>query len=98
MKHIWTGEGTPDGYLYCKTCGAIRCDKTLNAECPGKPPRIATRKPEKKVVWFASGGGIRKAGPYATQVAAVNAMRLVRKSKFDPVFPDDIFVWPEEVE
>ena len=48
-----------------------------------------------KVVWFAKGGGIAKCGPHESQVAATNAMRLAGDGP--KMFPDDVFVWPEEV-
>ncbi len=44
------------------------------------------------VVWFARGAGIKRAGPYATQVEAVAAMRA---TDGDPV--KGCFVWPEVV-
>lgn len=63
----------------------------------------------KKIVWFARGGGIKKAGPFDSQVAAVRAMKLIDEGP-NPVrcgnsfreplrggFPSDVFVWPEEV-
>jgi len=31
-----------------------------------------------KVQWFARGGGIAKAGPFKTQIAATDAMRLIK--------------------
>ena len=45
-----------------------------------------------KIVWFARGAGIKKAGPYPTQVEAVAAMR---GTSGDPVA--GCFVWPESV-
>jgi len=48
-----------------------------------------------KIVWFARGGGIARCGPYPTQVAAVDAMRLADKTRGE--FPPDVFVWPEPV-
>jgi len=47
-----------------------------------------------KVLWFARGGGIARCGPFKSQVAAVDAMRLVKKVNGSE-FPPDIFVWPE---
>lgn len=79
---------------------------------------------QKEIKWFARGGGIAKAGPFDTQIQAVNSMRLVTETdeeyrratagdwricksgfidprsvrpQFKGGFPDDIFVWPEEV-
>jgi hypothetical protein len=54
-------------------------------------------KPAKKIVWFARGGELAKSGPYHTQVAAVNAVRLANPKDND-VFPPNAFVWPEEVD
>jgi len=62
----------------------------------------------KKIVWFARGGGIKKAGPFDFQVAAVKALELIDEgpavrcgdSFREPLrggFPSDMFVWPEEV-
>lgn len=60
-----------------------------------------------KIVWYARGGGIAKMGPFDTQVAAVNAMRLAPlkegiwttraqvRAREAQIFPKDIFVWPE---
>ncbi len=51
-----------------------------------------------KVVWFAKGGGIAKAGPFKDQVEAAAALTLVPKGPHDlRVKPDDAFVWPERV-
>ena len=66
----------------------------------------------KKVKWFARGGGIAQMGPFDTQIAATNAMRLVKRPARTRIahdgclvhepeqrqeFPPDVFVWPEEV-
>lgn len=45
----------------------------------------------KRIVWFARGGGIKRCGPFKTQVEAAEAMELVGGG-----FPADVFVWPEE--
>lgn len=50
-----------------------------------------------KIVWFARGGDIAKCGPFSTQIEATNAMRLVKNSKNNDIFPDNVFVWPEEI-
>jgi hypothetical protein len=75
----------------------------------------------KTIKWFARGGDIVKAGPFDTQIKAVNSMRLITESdadyqkarlnfindgwagrdfrpQFKGGFPDNVFVWPEEVE
>ncbi len=58
----------------------------------------------KAIVWFAKGGGIAKNGPFGSQIEAVNSMRLEPQRAGYGVaedlrlFPDDVFVWPEEVE
>lgn len=52
---------------------------------------------KKKIVWFARGGGIVRVGPFKSQIEATNAMRLVAKEGRRDVFPDDVFVWPEEM-
>jgi hypothetical protein len=52
----------------------------------------------KKVVWFAKGGGIARCGPYKSQIEAANAMRLAPlkdPAKQNCIFPDNTFVWPE---
>lgn len=69
------------------------------------------KKKKKKIVWFARGAGIMKAGPFKTQIEAVNAMRLREETaeeyatatwagnrkRLKGGFPDNVFVWPEEV-
>lgn len=60
----------------------LPCAKTLAAkDVPTKDQYFAqlqeARKP-KQIVWFARGGGIAKCGPFASQIDAVNAMRLVK--------------------
>lgn len=37
------------------------------------------KKPTKKIEWFARGGGILRTGPFPTQIAATNAIRLVKR-------------------
>ena len=49
-----------------------------------------------RIVWFAAGGGIAKMGPYETQIAATNALRLGDDRPTHRQFPKDAFVWPEE--
>lgn len=51
----------------------------------------------KKIVWFARGGGIVRAGPYKSQVEATKALIMVNSPDGSPRFPLDAFVWPEEV-
>lgn len=57
----------------------------------------------KKIVWFARGGGIAKSGPFKTQALAAKSMRLVAPTPvygqplITKLFPDDVFVWPEEI-
>jgi hypothetical protein len=62
--------------------------------------------------WYARCGGIRKQGPFATQIDAVNSIRQVPESEREYAsamlygeeprarrmeeFPTDTFVWPEE--
>jgi hypothetical protein len=49
-------------------------------------------KTKKSVRWFGRGGGIKKCGPFESQLAAVKAMMTTEG------FPiDDCFVWPELV-
>lgn len=50
---------------------------------------------ERSVVWYARGGGVKKCGPFRTQIDAVNSMRLATDRN---AFPADVFVWPEIVE
>jgi hypothetical protein len=58
---------------------------------------------KRKIQWFARGGGIARCGPFKSQIEATNAMRLVkREATIHEVeqrceFPDNVFVWPEEV-
>ena len=47
-------------------------------------------------VWFAAGGGICRKGPYPTQRAAWESMRLDKPGPGSP-FPDDTHVWPEYI-
>lgn len=44
----------------------------------------------RRVSWFARGAGIARSGPYKSQVAATEALRLEGGG-----FPSDAFVWPE---
>jgi len=56
---------------------------------------------KKKTVWFARGGGIVQSGPFVTQVAAVESMRLAPDNRYpgdEQLFPADVFVWPEEID
>jgi hypothetical protein len=48
-------------------------------------------------MWFAAGGGIAKTGPFETQTAAFDSLRLVSPPTAFP-FPRDVVVWPEMVE
>lgn len=65
-----------------------------------------------KIVWYARGGGIAKAGPFATQIQATNSLRQVTETdreyqyatrngvhrpRLCGGFPADAFVWPEEI-
>lgn len=47
--------------------------KTKRKTKPAKKP------PAERVQWFARGGGIARCGPFKDQIAATNAMRLVKK-------------------
>lgn len=51
---------------------------------------------EPEVEWYASGGGIKKCGPFSTQSEAYKAMILKDQSLH--IYPADIVVWPEEIE
>lgn len=51
------------------------------------------RREDVPVVWFARGGGVKRMGPFATQAQAARALVLTN----DRGFPDDAFIWPEEV-
>lgn len=62
--------------------------------------------------WYARGGGVRKQGPFGSQIEAVNSLRQIPESEreyaramfYDEAprarrveeFPPDAFVWPEE--
>lgn len=69
-------------------------------------------KPRKKIRWFARGGGIFRCGPFASQLAATEALRQVhetddqyaaalangaKRKQYRGGFPADAFVWPEEI-
>lgn len=45
---------------------------------------MATKKKKKSkrptIVWFARGGGITKAGPFATQIEAVASMKMLTET------------------
>ena len=45
--------------------------------------------------WFARGGGVKRCGPFKTQIEATNALRMVEREG-GQLFPPDMFVWPEE--
>jgi len=59
----------------------------------------------KKIKWFARGGGILKAGPFNNQIEATKSMIILNHcdnpicpcKTVAPTFPDNVFVWPEEV-
>lgn len=66
----------------------------------------------RKIVWFARGGGILRAGPFRSQTAAAAALRQVaesdeeyaratcngvRRARLSGGFPADAFTWPEEL-
>lgn len=63
------------------------------------------------IQWYARGGGIAKAGPFDTQIQAVESIREItetyeewlratagreHRSRLCGGFPPDAFVWPEE--
>lgn len=87
-------------------------NKVLDRLRAGKYQKVQKQMSKKKIVWFARGGGIAKAGPFDTQIDAVNSMRLTeetqeqyKKSLWSHTrdrlrggFPDDVFVWPEEID
>lgn len=50
----------------------------------------------KRIVWYARGGGVLKAGPFKRHIEAVQAMRLAGSD--GPLFHDNVFIWPEEVD
>ena len=53
---------------------------------------------QKKLKWFARGGGIARCGPFDSQCDAWNAMRyadkIKEKTRLD--HPADTAVWPEK--
>lgn len=51
----------------------------------------------RKIAWFAKGNGIAKMGPFLTQIEASNALRLEPVNGSNKIFPDDAFVWCEEI-
>jgi len=50
-----------------------------------------------KIVWYAAGGGIFKAGPFETEIEAWKAMELREEVQLyqRSVHPRDTRVWPE---
>lgn len=68
---------------------------------------------DRKIQWFARGGGVAKCGPFADQVAATEAIRQVTETdqeyfrfctlhgnarpQLKGGFPPDAFTWPEVV-
>lgn len=55
-----------------------------------------------EVKWFARGGNLAKMGPFDSQLAATNALRITKESAArmgtpNAIFHPDAFVWPEEV-
>lgn len=60
-------------------------------------------KTEPKIKWFASSGNIQRCGPFETQYAAFQAMRLTNKARdeqrrrtgSDSPYPVDMVTWPE---
>lgn len=58
---------------------------------------MSRKDTEMNVKWYASGGGIRRGGPYNTQVEAWESMHWNEKfSKIHrSIHPSDTKVWPE---
>ena len=60
-----------------------------------------TYKPihEKQVVWYARGGDVIRAGPFDSQIEATKSL-ILKSDRRDgiPEFPQNYFVWPEEVD
>jgi len=58
-----------------------------------------------KTVWFSSGGGFSRRGPYETQQEAYEGMRLTDEARkeqrasrgTDSPYPYDALVWPEYI-
>ncbi len=50
-----------------------------------------------KIVWYAAGGDVKKAGPFKTQVEAWKAMEFHDEAQkmFNSIHPKDTRVWPE---
>lgn len=58
-----------------------------------KTQKRETPAPERKIAWFAKGGGIKKTGPFKDQIEAAAAMELTdNRGK-----PSDFATWPEYV-
>jgi hypothetical protein len=53
-----------------------------------------------KIVWYAAGGGIYRAGPYDTEIEAWEHMILTDDEQYkqQSIHPKDTRVWPEYVE
>lgn len=60
---------------------------------------MKTKKPHKrcKIVWYARGGDVLRFGPFKTQAEAARALRLAKSTPDCARYPDNAFVWPEEV-
>ena len=58
---------------------------------------MKSKATKKMVVWFASGGGIMKCGPFESQVEAWSRMVLTKdaQEKRRSIHPADTQVWPE---
>ena len=52
----------------------------------------------KKIVWYASGGGVKETGPFDSQVKAWEAMTYSFRPHPSRIHPADTNVWPVEVD
>lgn len=53
------------------------------------------KKVDSKVKWYFQCWDIAKSGPYASQVEAYEAAKLVGSTPEKPKFAMDLVVWPE---
>ena len=52
----------------------------------------------KKIVWYASGGGVKETGPFDSQVKAWEAMTYSFRPHPSRIHPADTNVWPVEID
>jgi hypothetical protein len=102
-------DGGSDGY--CTTCGErvftpggkLPATNDLPSALPGVESRVAALEARvsaligPRVHWYAAGGGLLRAGPYATQRSAWSSLTLTttEQDRQGSPYPADARVWPE---